>query len=328
MRPSDVKRTLAALLPAGRAIWLWGQPGVAKSQLVAQTAAELGVGFLDWRALLRDPVDGRGVPSIVDGRTRWNPPIEFPDTGRGIFFLDEVAQAPVAMQQVCGSLALERGLGEYRLPSGWWVVAASNRPDDQAGTIRTPANVLDRFVHLDVEADLSDWQAWAATAGIRTEVRAFLNYRPALLHSWDPRQLRKLKATPRSWHTLSDLLPLTPPDLLLPTAAGIVGENVAPEFVAFAELNRQLPDLDRLLTRPDTAAVPREPAILYALAGALAEKARTADASLLTNFVTYVGRLPEEFGVLAMRDAAAVRPQLLTSAAGWLRTHREVLLAR
>jgi MoxR-like ATPase len=328
MKPSDVKRALHALLPAGRAVWLWGQPGVAKSQLVAQTAAELEVEFIDWRALLRDSVDGRGVPSVVEGRTRWNPPVEFPDTGRGIFFLDEVAQAPVAMQQVCGSLALERRLGEYRLPDGWWVIAASNRPEDQAGTIRTPANVLDRFVHLDVEADLAAWQAWAASAGARAEVRAFLHYRPALLHSWDPRQLRKLKATPRSWHTLSDLLPLTRPDLLLPTAAGIVGENVAPEFVAFAELHRQLPDLDRLLTQPDTATVPREPAILYALAGALAEKVRTADAGLLPNFVTYVGRLPEEFGVLTMRDAAAVRPQLLTSAAGWLRAHREVLLAK
>jgi MoxR-like ATPase len=328
VKPSDVKRALRALLPAGRAVWLWGQPGVAKSQLVAQAAAEAGVDFLDWRALLRDPVDGRGVPSVVNGRTRWNPPAEFPDHGRGIFFLDEVAQAPVAMQQVCGSIALERRVGEYQLPDGWWVVAASNRHEDQAGTIRTPANVLDRFVHLEVEADLADWQEWATAAGVRPEVRAFLNYRPALLHSWDSRQLRKQKATPRSWHTLSDLLPLTPPDLLLPTAAGVVGENVAPEFVAFAELHRQLPDLDRVLAAPSTAPVPREPAVLYALAGALAEKARTADAGLLPNFVSYIGRLPEEFGVLAMRDAAAVRPQVLAPAAGWLRTHRDVLLAK
>jgi hypothetical protein len=67
---------------------------------------------------------------------------------------------------------------------------------------------------------------------------------------------------------------------------------------------------------------------LYALVGALAEKTRTAEAGLLPNFVSYVSRLPEEFSVLAMRDAAAVRPQILAPAGNWLRAHRDVLLAK
>jgi hypothetical protein len=92
--------------------------------------------------LLRDPVDARGVPDVRDGLTHWNPPAELPRSGKGIFFLDEVGQAPSAMQQVCGQIALERRCGDYVLPEGWYVVAASNRLEDRAGTLRAPTNVL------------------------------------------------------------------------------------------------------------------------------------------------------------------------------------------
>ena len=75
-------------------------------------------------------------------------------------------------------------------------------------------------------------------------------------------------------------------------------------------LYRELPDLDQVLTRPDSAVVPREPAVLYALVGALVERCR-ADQAPLTSFVKYALRLPEEFAVLALRDALAVNPKLV-----------------
>ena len=61
------------------------------------------------------------------------------------------------MQQVCGQIALERCCGDYVLPEGWFVIAASNQLEDRAGTVRARPNVLRHFSHLDVEVDLADW---------------------------------------------------------------------------------------------------------------------------------------------------------------------------
>src|SRR4051812_17861702 len=46
---------------------------------------------------------------------------------------------------------------------------------------------------------------------------------------------------------------------------------------------------------------------------------------VLAAFVQYAGRLPDEFGVLAMRDALAVAPRLLTlpDAQAWLARARQ-----
>ena len=102
------------------------------------------------------------------------------------------------------------------------------------------------------------------------------------------------------------MLARTPGELLHPVIAGCVGDGPAAEFLGFLRLYRELPDLDQVLTRPDSAVVPREPAVLYALV----ERCR-ADQAPLTSFVKYALRLPEEFAVLALRDALAVNPKLV-----------------
>jgi len=73
-----VKPSLAiAILKSGLGVnvpmFLWGPPGIGKSQIVAQIAADLKLPLIDIRAVLLDPVDLRGVPSVENGTTRWNP---------------------------------------------------------------------------------------------------------------------------------------------------------------------------------------------------------------------------------------------------------------
>jgi hypothetical protein len=109
---------------------------------------------------------------------------------------------------------------------------------------------------------------------------------------------------------VGEVLAKTPPALLHPVIAGCVGEGAAAEFIGFLRLYRELPDLDAVLTHPDSTPVPREPAVLYALVGALVERCRN-DQAPLTNFVKYALRFPEEFAVLALRDALAVNSKLV-----------------
>jgi AAA domain (dynein-related subfamily) len=324
VRPTDVSKALAALIPTRRPMYLWGPPGVGKSSLVRQAASALGLSLVDVRATLLDPVDLRGLPRLTDGAAVWCPPAFLPRDGQGVLFLDELAQAPPLVQAACLQLTLDRRVGEYELPGGWSVIAASNRAEDRAGTHRLISPLLNRFVHIDLDVSADDWQAWAVSQQVAPEVRAFLQYRPALLSQFDPAANPRAFPTPRSWQFVSDVLPKAPTDLLHGVVAGCVGDGPAAEFLGFLRLYRELPDLDQVLARPDASPVPREPAVLYALVGALVERCRRAQAPL-ASFVTYALRLPDEFALLALRDALAVQPKLagLPAVQQWIAMARQ-----
>src|SRR5205085_3221785 len=170
---------------------------VGKSSLIRQAARDLSLAVCDVRAVLLDPVDLRGLPTLKDGAAEWCPPAFLPRGGEGVLFLDELAQAPPLVQAACLQLTLDRRVGEYELPAGWSVVAASNRQEDRAGAHRLITPLLNRFVHLDLEVSLEDWQDWAARAGVCHEVRSFLRYRPALLFQFDPGSGQRAFPTPR-----------------------------------------------------------------------------------------------------------------------------------
>lgn len=329
MRPSNIAEALAAVIPTRRPVYLWGPPGIGKSSLVKQAADQLGLSVLDVRAVLLDPVDLRGIPAVNgDHRAHWCVPDFLPRDGRGILFLDELAQAPPLVQSACLQLTLDRRIGEYQLPDAWTVVAASNRQEDRAGAHRLISPLLNRFVHLDLDVSVDDWQQWALHAGIAPDVRAFVQYRPNLLFAFDPAAGARAFPTPRSWEFVSQVAGVTPDHLLLPVVAGCVGEGPAAEYVAFRRLYTQLPNPATVLSTADTCTVPSEPAILYALAGAMVEHIRNAKDTVLTSLVRFAGRLPAEFGVLLMRDAVAVQPRLLAlpAAGSWLKTNRHLLL--
>ncbi len=311
MRPRDVSKVLSSLIPTRKPVYLWGSPGVGKSAVVRQAADTLRLKLIDVRATLLDPVDLRGLPKVTKDRAEWCPPAFLPRSGDGVLFLDELAQAPPMVQAACLQLVLDRRIGEYELPAGWSVVAASNRQEDRAGTHRLITPLLNRFVHLDLDVSLEDWQSWAVVNPVAPEVRAFLQYRPALLSQFEPVTNPRAFPTPRSWSFVSDVLAHTPAELLHRVAAGCVGDGPAAEFVGFLQLYRELPDLDVVLQHPETAPVPREPAIVYALVGALVEKCK-CDRTPVNSVIRYVLRFPDEFTLLALRDILAVKPKLVS----------------
>jgi hypothetical protein len=331
MKSSDCAAALRVLIESNRPGYLWGAPGTGKSAIVKALASETCRELRDIRAVLLDPVDLRGIPRVKNDVTRWIPPAFLPrGDSRGILFLDELAQAPVSVQNACLQLTLDRRLGEYELPDGWAIVAASNRADDRAGAGRITSALAGRFVHLDLDVSADDWQSWALAAGIAPEVRAFLRYRPACLFTFDPRQAnQRAFASPRSWEFVSQIFGKLPEPIRLATLTGAVGEGPAAEFCAFVQVYSALPDPQAILRAPDSAPVPSEPSVIYALAGALAETARTAAAAGLDAIARYCGRMPAEFAVVTFRDALAVAPAIATQpgARDFVRKHAALIMA-
>ena len=305
MKPSEVASALGVLIDTKRAAFIWGPPGVGKSDIVGQVAAGLGRKLVDIRAVLLDPVDLRGLPRLSDeGLTEWCAPNFLPTEGEGILFLDELNAAPQAVQTACYQLVLDRCLGDYRLPDGWAVLAAGNRETDRANAGRMPSALANRFAHISFDVDIDDWCAWAFNAGVRPEIIAFLRFRQELLHDFNADQ--KAFPTPRSWKIVSDVMTAVPDGSIeRELYAGVVGEGAAAELMSFLQVYRDLPSPDAIILDPVGSAVPEGIATLYAIATVLARKAAPEN---FDSIATYAARLPAEYSVFLVKSALIRRP--------------------
>ena len=64
-----------------RPVFLWGPPGIGKSEVVAEIAHELGGAIIDLRMAQMEPTDIRGIPYFNkdNGKMDWAPPVDLPD---------------------------------------------------------------------------------------------------------------------------------------------------------------------------------------------------------------------------------------------------------
>jgi MoxR-like ATPase len=298
-----------------RAVFLFGPPGIGKSDAVRQVAAEESIGFIDLRLAQCDPTDVRGVLVFdpTDRTARWFASSSLPDERRhgrrGILFLDEINLAPPSVMAAGYQLILDRRVGDYFLPPGWRVVAAGNRVEDRAGIYRLPAPLANRFVQIDVSPDLEDWKGWAIDQGIHPAVTAFLSLKPDLFCKV-PDQIRDdVFPTPRTWHFVSDLL-RTVSDKAQRDAAirGCVGEGPGVEFCAFASLDdesRRL--LDAILAGENLRAP--ELSLQFLVNSHLVERLKD-DREAGGRLLEYCFVLEAEHAVALLRDALRAQPSL------------------
>ena len=323
MKASGILSSLLLLAELKRAVFVWGPPGVGKSDVVRQFAKQKNTQLKDIRVLLHDNVDFKGLPYLEQGQTKWAIPDFLPRDGEGILFLDELNAAPALVQAACYELILDRRLGDYRLPDGWVVLAAGNREVDRSVVTRMPTALRNRFIHLDFEVDGTEWKKWAFENNIRFEVIAFLEFKPDLLHQFD----RDANAfpSPRSWAFVSDILTGNPSKIIeLELIAGAVGAAAATEFIAFLNTYRALPNIDAILLDPDSATLPSRPDEKYAVACALSHRATDTN---IDRVCKYLNRMPAEFSVLCVTDAIRRTPTLQQAPAftKWATKHNHLL---
>lgn len=283
MTPTALKAYLDRLLSQNLQIstMIWGPPGIGKSSIVAQLTQDHAIDFVDVRLSQLAPTDLRGLPVAADGISKWYPPEFLPREGKGILFLDELNMAPPAMQGVAQQLILDRRVGSYTVPAGWFVWAAGNRKEDRAAVFDMPTPLANRFLHLQVEPDFDSFKAYALETGVHEQMIAFLSYRPTLLHKLDPQQ--PAWCSPRSWGMASALHHA---GLSIAPAVGVGAEA---EFAAYIELYRVLPNLTPILEgNGDRIDFPTEPSARYATAIGLT--VRAADANQAYNAFTWLSR--------------------------------------
>jgi AAA domain (dynein-related subfamily) len=328
MKPSRLESVLESLLDQRWPAFIWGPPGVGKSSLVHAIAQRRALPVVDLRASLLDPTDLRGIPAIEAGRAVWCPPAFLPreQDKPGILFLDEINAAPPLVQASLYQLVLDRRVGEYQLPAGWWLVAAGNRQQDRAVTFRMSSALANRFVHLQFEADIDDWRSWAIRRDIDPLVVAFLAVRPGLLQQESGES--PAFATPRSWEMVSDILKrfggIAQCRDVLP---GIIGEGPSIELQRFAKQALQENYLRELVQNPSTATLPKGLDELYLVTSWFATHGK--DKAVAKAAAELLGRLPPEFAVVMARDMLRASPAFVREAGykEFLKNHGQLLVA-
>src|SRR6266478_10256857 len=131
---------------------LLSAPGVGKSEMVYQAAAEANLPCRSLCGTQIAPEDVSGIPRIVGERSVFCPPrVLLPETPEPFcLFLDELPACSPDVQKAFYPLLLERRLGEHALPAGSWVVSAGNRLQDRALVRDLSAALVNRLFLLQV----------------------------------------------------------------------------------------------------------------------------------------------------------------------------------
>lgn len=321
---------MAELIRDDVPVFLWGPPGIGKSEVIDQVAADMKYKVIDIRASIREPVDMRGipVPDLKTRATQWFVPSELPNVKRdgpnGILKLDELPNATTAMQAACLSLVLERMYGEYRLPKGWVPVAAGNRLQDKAGAQRMITSMNNRFAHIEVGAEIKSFSDHAVASGkFHPLVIAFTRWRPEELHRMPTSESERSFPTPRAWERVSKFVDSA---LRAQLVEALVGRAAAIQFEAFCQMYADLPKLEDVLSDPGNCKLPAadKPSQMYAMASGLA---RHATKTNLEAIIIYTKRLPKEFDVLCITDAVRRDPGLSKTRAfiNWATANQNVM---
>ena len=273
--PNGAKKSILRAFKKKRPIFLWGPPGIGKSEVIGQITDSMENSHLiDIRLSLWDPTDIKGMPYYAsnDNTMKWAPPVELPTEEFAkqfkniVLFLDEMNSAAPAVQAAAYQLVLNRRVGTYKLPDNVMIVAAGNRDADKGVTYRMPAPLANRFIHLELAVNFDDWFEWSVSNNIHKDVVGYLTFAKKDLYDFDPKSASRSFATPRSWSFVSELIEddldeSTTTDLV----AGTVGEGLAVKFMAHRKVASSMPNPTDILAGKVKELKTKEISAMYSL---------------------------------------------------------------
>ena len=271
----QARRSLLKAFKHQRPLFLWGPPGIGKSELVADITKELGGYMIDLRLGQMEPTDIRGIPFYNKeiGKMDWAEPIDLPTEELSeqypivVLFLDEMNSAAGSVQAAAYQLILNRRIGKYKLPKNVVMVAAGNRESDKGVTYRMPTPLANRFIHQEMKCDFASWQDWAVVNNIHKDVIGYLGSNKQDLYDFDPKSSSRAFATPRSWSFVSEILSDEDGDdeTITNLLSGTIGEGLAIKFGAHRKIAGRMPKPEDILSGKVTNLDVKEVSAMYSL---------------------------------------------------------------
>lgn len=208
-------------------------PGIGKTSIARQLAAELNLKVIDIRLAQCDPTDLNGFPQIVNGKASYVPMDTFPLEGDELpvkevkevtkvvdgkkqivkeyirysgwmIIYDEITSASKAVQAAAYKILLEKEVGQRKLHRNVFQIGLGNKETDNAIVQRMSTALQSRMQHITVESDHTAWVNHAANSGFDYRVIAFIQSRPELLNKFDPNHNDHTFPCERTWEFTSN----------------------------------------------------------------------------------------------------------------------------
>jgi hypothetical protein len=301
--PSRLKMALQHSIKRKRPLFVWGAPGIGKSDIVAEVARSQNRPLIDIRLPLMEPTDIRGIPYLADVKVfdkdgklvrdeqnvpltekvfRWSNPSDLPtdESSRALVFFDEMSAAPPSVQAATYQIILNRKIGNYTLPEDVVIVAAGNRVKDKGVAYNMPMPLANRFSHVTLTVDFDDWKEWALLNRVHKDIVGYLSFQPNDLNVFNPSADTYAFATPRSWYFASELIQeedadgklvdtSLPTEVLGDLVKGTVGEGAGIKFMTYRQQAANLPHAKDVLSGKVTKLNVKQIDVMYALTTAL-----------------------------------------------------------
>lgn len=247
-----------------RPVLLMGPPGIGKTAIMEQIAAELNINLVSYTITHHTRQSAIGLPSIVhrsfDGRdyavTEYTmseiiasvyEQTERSGIREGILFLDEINCVSETLAPTMLQFLQYKTFGTHKVPEGFIIVTAGNPPEYNQSVREFDIVTLDRLRRIDIEADYQSFREYGFKAKLHGAIMAYLDIRKDRFYKVHADTDRKSFVTARGWEDLSDALK-TYERLGLPIGESLMAqylqdEETASDFAVYYELYKKYENL-------------------------------------------------------------------------------------
>lgn len=306
MRASQLIETIAFCIKNNFPLLITGQPGIGKTDIVDHGSALSNADMMTMHPVVSDPTDFKGLPYAKIDEAVFLPFGELKRlmdaTSKLVCFIDDLGQAPSAVQAAIMQLILARQINGKKISDHVVFIAATNRKQDKAAVSGILEPVKSRFASIvELEVNNDDWINWALTKGnMPVSLISFIRFRPEMLNQFVPSKEMVNSPIPRTVANVGKMQNAGIPNgLEFELIKGAAGEAFSAEYTAYMAIFNSLPNIDQILMTGN-GDVPTEPAVLFAVSGVLAAKMTDMNAA---NAFNYIGKLPDEIGYATVKDA-------------------------
>jgi len=206
-----------------RPVLLMGPPGIGKTQIMEQIAAETGVGLVAYTITHHTRQSAIGLP-FIEKRNYGDEEFSVTEytmseilasvyqlmenTGlkEGVLFLDEINCVSETLAPMMLQFLQCKTFGNQSLPEGWLIVAAGNPPEYNKSVRDFDVVTLDRVKRIDVSEDFAVWKEYAYRKGIHGAVISYLDIKKDNFYRIETTVDGLQFATARGWEDLSELI--------------------------------------------------------------------------------------------------------------------------